>query len=90
MKKIILTLSILLNAYLIYSVKSPNGKYFHINYRPDKDVSVQIKNMVNGSWDDVILVHGYYDNNVGAAKDIVDYAEKTSGRPEGSFRIYEY
>ena len=46
--------------------------------------------MVNGSRDDVILVHGYYDNNVGAAKDIVDYAEKTSGRPEGSFRIYEY
>jgi hypothetical protein len=90
MKKIILILSILLNIYLVYSVKSPNGKYFHINYRPNKDVSVQMKNMFDGSWDDVILVHGYYENNVGPAKDIVDHAEKTSGRPKGSFRIHEY
>ena len=90
MIKIFLISSVLLNVYFVYSVKSTDKKQFHINYRPNKDVSVQMKNMFDGSWDDVILVHGYYENNVGPAKDIVDHAEKTSGRPEGSFRIHEH
>lgn len=62
----------------------------HINPRPGKDCSVEMKSIVDGNWIPVILVHGYVDN-YSVARHIVEQAEKaeeaSGGRPKGSFRV---
>jgi hypothetical protein len=75
-----LVFSVAVNFYLLVKMND-----IHIQPRAGKDVSVEMKSFVDGSWGPVVLVHGYVDNYP-AAKEIVDYAEKTSGRPSGSFR----
>jgi hypothetical protein len=61
----------------------------HIRPREGKDVGIEMKSMVDGTFDGVILVYGY-DDNYPAAEEIVKYAEKTAGRPPGSFRARPY
>jgi hypothetical protein len=85
----ILALSIALNLWFALS----SGPKPLVNPRPGKDCSVEMKNILDGSWDPVIFVHGYTDN-YSVASYIVDLAEKDEsargGRPKGSFRVKTY
>lgn len=60
----------------------------HIQPRAGKDVSVEMKNMLN-QWEPMILVHGYNDN-FSVAKYLVELTENDEiargGRAKGSFR----
>jgi hypothetical protein len=90
MRKIMIPLfivSVTINAILLWQLN--NASQVHIRYRQGKDVGIEMKNMFDGTFSEVILVHGYMDNYP-AAKEIVDFAEKTAGRPAGSFRIKAY
>lgn len=77
--------SLVLNVWLTAKLFST-----HINPRAGKDFSVEMRNMFDGSWEPVILVHGYSDN-YSVAKYIVDLTESDEsargGRPPGSFRV---
>lgn len=83
----LLIVSLTTNAILSWQLK--NASLVHIRYKQGKDVGIEMKNMFDDTYSEVILVHGYMDNYP-AAKEIVDLAEKTAGRPSGSFRIKAY
>jgi hypothetical protein len=85
-----LVLSLAINGFLAYSILNRPEPIHESNAtihpRPNHDVSVTMKNMFNGEYDAVILVHGWSDN-LKPAKEIMEYAEKTAGRPPGTFSI---
>lgn len=62
----------------------------HIRPRSGKDCSVEMKNMFDGEWGEVMLIHGYTDNYA-VAKYLVDLTERDEtargGREKGSFRV---
>ena len=90
MKKFMIPLllaSLAFNAILLW--QSNRASQVHIRHRQGKDVGVEMKNQFDGTFSEVVLVHGYMDNYP-AAMDIVVWAEKTAGRPAGSFRVKTY
>jgi len=83
----LLFISLVANGILLWQLK--RSSQVHIRHRVGKDVGVELKNQFDGTFSEVVLVHGYMDNYP-AAKDLVDWAEKTAGRPPGSFRVKTY
>jgi hypothetical protein len=83
----LLAFSIALNFFILSKLKNT-----HIRHQSGSDCSIEMKNFVNGNWDEVILIHGYMDNH-SVATHLVEIAEKEeaakgeSSREKGSFRV---